>query len=133
VVGVELEPDLAAWGGANIAAAIRSSDRPMATARIETARPGVLGWPWEAPYDRILVSAAASALPADLVGQLADDDAVMVCVVGSRLLRVRTTADGPPEVSEHGSYSFVPLRQSPLSAKQRDSAPPSRRRKGPIL
>jgi hypothetical protein len=34
----------------------------------------------------------------------------MVCVVGSKLLRVRPTKEGPPAISEHGYYSFVPLR-----------------------
>jgi protein-L-isoaspartate(D-aspartate) O-methyltransferase len=106
VVGVELEPDLAAWGDGNVAAAATNAS---ASARIETARKGVLGWPWEAPYDRILVSAAARELPGALLDQLADD-ATMVCVVGSKLLRVTRGADGSPVVTEHGYYSFVPLR-----------------------
>lgn len=33
---------------------------------------GTLGWPEEAPYDRILVTAAAPALPAPLLDQLAE-------------------------------------------------------------
>jgi protein-L-isoaspartate(D-aspartate) O-methyltransferase len=103
VVGVELEPDLAAWGGANVAAA------GAANARIEVARKGVLGWPSEAPYDRVLVSAAARELPSRLVEQLAGDG-VMVCVVGSRMLRIRSTPTGDPEITQHGYYSFVPLR-----------------------
>jgi protein-L-isoaspartate(D-aspartate) O-methyltransferase len=103
VVGVELEPDLARWGGQNVAAA------GSANARVETARPGVLGWPPEAPYDRILVSAAARALPRELLEQLAPDG-LMVCVVGSKMLRVRPGPDGEPVVTEHGYYAFVPLR-----------------------
>ena len=106
VVGVELEPDLAAWGGANVAAAAVASS---ASARVETARKRVLGWPWEAPYDRILVSATARQLPTDLVEQLAPDGS-MVCVVGSKMLRVRHGAGGVPTITEHGYYSFVPLR-----------------------
>jgi protein-L-isoaspartate(D-aspartate) O-methyltransferase len=104
VVGVELEPDHAAWGAANVAAA------GAANARIEVARTGVLGWPPDAPYDRILVSAAARELPRPLLVQFAAEDAVMVCVVGSKLLRVRRGPDGEPVVTEHGYYSFVPLR-----------------------
>jgi protein-L-isoaspartate(D-aspartate) O-methyltransferase len=104
VVGVELEPDLAAWGGANVAAA------GAANARIEVARSGELGWPPEAPYDRILVSAAARELPTALVEQLGPDG-VMVCVVGSRMVRIRRPGSGgDPVVTEHGYYSFVPLR-----------------------
>jgi protein-L-isoaspartate(D-aspartate) O-methyltransferase len=103
VIGVELEPDLARWGAANVAA----QDLPHAS--LEVAREGVLGWPWEAPYDRILVSAAARELPGELVDQLGDDG-VMVCVVRSKMLRVRRGPAGAPIVTEHGYYSFVPLR-----------------------
>jgi protein-L-isoaspartate(D-aspartate) O-methyltransferase len=109
VIGVELEPDLAAWGAANLDAAAAAGPAQTASARIEVARKGVLGWPWEAPYDRILVSAAARELPSALVDQLAPEGA-MVCVVGSRMLRVRHGGDGKPAITEHGYYSFVPLR-----------------------
>jgi protein-L-isoaspartate(D-aspartate) O-methyltransferase len=103
VVGVELEPDLAAWAAQNVAVA------GCANARVEVVQGGVLGWPSEAPYDRILVSAAARELPRELLDQLADDG-VMVCVVGSTMLRVRRGPGGEPAVTEHGYYSFVPLR-----------------------
>jgi protein-L-isoaspartate(D-aspartate) O-methyltransferase len=103
VVGVELEPELAAWGNANVAAANAPN------ARVEVAGEGVLGWPTEAPFDRVLVTAAAKERPADLIDQLTPDG-LMVCVVGSKLLRVRRVPDGPPAISEHGYYSFVPLR-----------------------
>jgi protein-L-isoaspartate(D-aspartate) O-methyltransferase len=106
VVGVELEPELAAWGGGNVEAVATAA---TARARIETARKGVLGWPWEAPYDRVLVSAAASTFPSALLDQLADD-ATMVCVVGSKLLHVARTGGDRPAITEHGYYSFVPLR-----------------------
>jgi protein-L-isoaspartate(D-aspartate) O-methyltransferase len=109
VIGVELEPDLAAWGAANVDAAAASGTGETANARIEVARKGVLGWPSEAPYDRILVSAAARELPSELVDQLAPDGS-MVCVVGSKMLRVRHGVDGKPTITEHGYYSFVPLR-----------------------
>lgn len=102
VVGVELEPDLARWGAANVEAA----DVPWAV--LEQAVPGVLGRPDLAPFDRVLVSAAARELPAELVAQLAVGG-VMVCPVDGRLLRVARTASGT-DVEEHGSYRFVPLR-----------------------
>jgi protein-L-isoaspartate(D-aspartate) O-methyltransferase len=109
VIGVELEPDLAAWGAANVHAALAPVAAATANVRIEVARTGVLGWPWEAPYDRILVSAAARELPGALVDQLAAGGS-MVCVVGSKMLRVRRGPDGAPAITEHGYYSFVPLR-----------------------
>jgi protein-L-isoaspartate(D-aspartate) O-methyltransferase len=104
VVGVELEPDLVAFGRRNLARA----DRPWA--RVEAAQPGVLGWPDAAPYDRILVSAEARELPDELVDQLADEGRMVLPVAGTMLL-VRRTAGGA-RLSEHGGYRFVPLRRS---------------------
>lgn len=54
VIGVERIPALTSFGRANLAA------HPLGPARIEQARPGVLGWPAAAPFDRILVSAMAA-------------------------------------------------------------------------
>src|SRR6476646_5704232 len=64
VLGVELEPDLVAWGNDNL----DQVQRPWAG--IVEARPGVLGLPDAAPYHRILVSAMAGELPEQLVDQL---------------------------------------------------------------
>jgi len=102
VLGLEIEPDLVAFGSANLA----RTGRPWA--RIEAAEPDVLGRPDEAPYDRILVSANALSLPHALVDQLSAG-ARMVIPVASRMLLVRAAPHGP-EVSEHGDYRFVPLR-----------------------
>jgi protein-L-isoaspartate(D-aspartate) O-methyltransferase len=104
VIGVELEPSLARWGGRHVAAA------GMPWARVEQAVPGVLGRPQEAPYDRILVSAEADAVPAELERQLAEGGA-MVLPVRGRLLLLRARAPGRPrEVVRLGPYLFVPLR-----------------------
>jgi protein-L-isoaspartate(D-aspartate) O-methyltransferase len=102
VVGVELEPTLVDFGRANLA----STDRPWA--RIEPAVPGVLGWPDEAPYDRVLVSAEPQELPGELVEQVSVGGRMVIPVNGTMLLVERTPSG--PEVSEHGSYRFVPLR-----------------------
>lgn len=103
VVGVELEPRHATWGAANLAA----TDRPWA--RIEPAERGVLGWPDGAPYDRVLVSADATALPQPLVEQLAPGG-VLVGPVRGTMLRVSLGPHREPTVTEHGAYRFVPLR-----------------------
>jgi protein-L-isoaspartate(D-aspartate) O-methyltransferase len=104
VLGVEREPDLVTFGSGNLA----RHDYPWAT--IQQADPDVLGAPDDAPFDRILVSAAARALPTDLVEQLTDDG-VMVIPVNATMTRVRRT--GPTasdiDVTTHGLYSFVPL------------------------
>lgn len=101
VVGVERVPDLVASGRRALAA----GDWPQA--EIRQAIPGVLGVPEEGPWDRILVSAAADALPESLIGQLADGGVLVVPVAGV-MLRVRRTGDDV-DVSEHGLYVFVPL------------------------
>lgn len=105
VVGVELEPEVAEWGAANLA---RSGP---SWASLETAAPGVLGVPSEAPYDRILVSADADTLPAELIAQLVEGGRMVVPVRGVMTLVVRRGGgDAALEVTEHGRYSFVPLR-----------------------
>jgi protein-L-isoaspartate(D-aspartate) O-methyltransferase len=43
---------------------------------------GTLGWPEHAPYDRIMVTAGAPAVPSALHQQLAEDGGVMVIPVG---------------------------------------------------
>lgn len=106
VVGVELEPELAAWGAANVEAA----DVPWA--RVVLAEPGVLGRPEEGPFDRVLVSAAPKRLPQELVEQLVVGG-VMVIPVDGRMLRVTRTSGVPgaePKVERFGRYVFVPLR-----------------------
>ncbi len=104
VVGVELEPDLALWGGANVAAC------HLPWARVERADPVVLGAPDLAPFDRVLVSAQAHAIPNELVAQLTPDG-VMVCPAAGRMARVVRRPDQAPEVSWFGHYRFVPLRR----------------------
>lgn len=99
VIGTEIVPELRAWGAGNLAA----TGQPWA--RIEAARPARLGWPEEAPYDRILVSANASGLPDELIGQLAADG-VLVLPVQGRMARV---TDRGRTVHWAGRYLFVPL------------------------
>ena len=101
VLGVELVPELAEWGAANVAAT--SYD----WASIRVAKPDVLGIPEAAPYDRILVSAEASSMPQSLVDQLGEEGRLVVPVRGTMLLVVRRGAE--TDVTEHGSYRFVPL------------------------
>lgn len=101
VIGVELEPDLVAFGAGNLA-------RVGPTwARIVPAVPGVLGLPDHAPYDRILVSAEARRLPDALVDQLGEGGRMVLPVNGTMLLVEQH--EGGPRVSRHGSYRFVPL------------------------
>jgi protein-L-isoaspartate(D-aspartate) O-methyltransferase len=73
---------------------------------------GTLGWPEQAPFERILVTAAASDVPPVLAGQLAVGGLMVVPVddgVGDpRLLRVTRTEEGL-ETADLGPIRFVPL------------------------
>ncbi len=102
VRGVELEPELVAFGAANLATGA------WPWAGIHQAELGVLGDPSGAPYDRILVSAEARELPVELVAQLTEAGRMVIPVAGEMTLV--ENRDGTPEVSRHGFYRFVPLR-----------------------
>lgn len=108
VVGVERVPELVDVSRAAL------STFTMPWVEIRLARPGVLGVPGSAPYDRILVSAQAQTLPQALVDQLGADG-VMVIPVAGEMLRVhrppgRTSGQRPGvQISAHGRYRFVPL------------------------
>ncbi len=83
-----------------------------------TAKPGdgTLGWPEQAPFERILVTAAASDVPPVLASQLAIGGLMVVPVddgVGDpRLLRVKRTEEGL-ETQDLGPIRFVPLIACP--------------------
>lgn len=72
---------------------------------------GHVGWPSQAPFDGIVVTAAASHVPPDLIEQLRVG-AVLVAPVErrgmQRLLAIRRTEDGYDE-QDLGGVIFVPL------------------------
>ncbi len=102
VIGVERIPSLTRFGAANLA------PFNLPNAEIRQATPGVFGLPEEAPFDRILVSAEAEKLPADLSDQLADDGVLVVPVAGT-MMKVRKGPFDRPTVTRHGGFRFVPL------------------------
>jgi protein-L-isoaspartate(D-aspartate) O-methyltransferase len=72
---------------------------------------GALGWPDEAPFDRIIVTASGPAIPPPLVQQLADGGR-MVLPVGnpdSQVLTVVDNVDGEIRQRTHGECKFVKL------------------------
>jgi protein-L-isoaspartate(D-aspartate) O-methyltransferase len=75
------------------------------------AADGTLGWPEAAPFDRILVTAGAPALPAPLIEQL-KVGGIIVAPVGTRysqvLLKGKKTPAGMEE-EFHTPCVFVPL------------------------
>ncbi len=73
---------------------------------------GSKGYPPAAPYDRIIVTAAAPDIPRPLIDQL-KPGGILVIPVGSRyhqyLLKVRKKPDGSIEVKKVTPCIFVPL------------------------
>ncbi len=70
-----------------------------------------LGWPDEAPYDAILVTAGAPRVPRSLVAQLAEGGRLVI-PVGQRSLQqlLSVTRQGETvRVRRHGQCRFVPL------------------------
>jgi len=74
---------------------------------------GMKGWPQQAPFDRISVTAAAAEPPPALLEQLAPDG-IMIMPVGGRegaqeLVRFRRAADGAILAEPLLTVRFVPL------------------------
>lgn len=73
---------------------------------------GKLGWPDEAPFDAIILTAAGDAVPRAILDQLSPSG-VLVAPVGSpsnqTLIRIRGDGQGDFTQEELGSVSFVPL------------------------
>jgi protein-L-isoaspartate(D-aspartate) O-methyltransferase len=73
---------------------------------------GTLGWREFAPYDRVLVAAAAPRVPEALKHQLGDRGVLVIPVGGAAIQRLevwRRTPVGGWQCSRHGECRFVPL------------------------
>ena len=73
---------------------------------------GTLGYPEEAPYDRVLVAAAGPEVPKPLVEQLSDAGVLLVPVGGAQFYQtlVRLRKKNGQTVEENlGGVAFVPL------------------------
>ncbi|EGB13471.1 protein-L-isoaspartate O-methyltransferase [Pseudodesulfovibrio mercurii] len=73
---------------------------------------GTLGWPEEAPFDRIIVTAGGPTVPAPLVDQLADPGRMLIPVGASRRsqsLVLVEKRDGRVEQTDKGGVAFVDL------------------------
>lgn len=78
---------------------------------------GRAGWPEHAPFDAIIVTAAAPALVDSLIGQLAVGASLVAPVGGpssQSLLKLTRRADGGVDEVELAAVSFVPLLSGTL-------------------
>ena len=78
---------------------------------------GRIGWPEHAPFDAIIVTAAAPALVDGLIGQLAVGASLVAPVGGASsqsLLKLTRRADGGVDELELAAVTFVPLLSGTL-------------------
>ncbi|MBI4217191.1 MAG: protein-L-isoaspartate O-methyltransferase [Parcubacteria group bacterium] len=108
VFGVERVPELVAFGAKNLG----KYDFPQA---IIVQAEKTLGFPKEAPFDKILVSAAAEGFPESLLSQL-KEGGILVIPVRDAVWRVKKLPGTPPngeasktEIQKFGGFAFVPL------------------------
>lgn len=73
---------------------------------------GTMGWPDEAPYDRIIVTAGGPEVPQPLVDQLADPGRMLIPVGGAKRhqsLILVEKKDGEVTQTDKGGVAFVDL------------------------
>jgi protein-L-isoaspartate(D-aspartate) O-methyltransferase len=102
VVAVEKVPELVKFGETNVKKLGRNN------ISFHVAKSGVFGWPDDAPFDRILVSAAPDQLPDELLDQL-KLGGKMVIPVKTTMLVLEKTPDGRIKREAYPGFSFVPL------------------------
>ncbi len=72
---------------------------------------GSLGWKEHAPFNRVIITAAAPDIPAPLIKQLAKDGR-LVAPIGTlkrQTLKVLQRDDDQSLIEDYGSFNFVPL------------------------
>jgi protein-L-isoaspartate(D-aspartate) O-methyltransferase len=104
VITVERHPDLSAAAGA----VLRQLGYGNVTLIVGD---GTLGWPEQAPYDRIIVTAAAAQTPPALLEQLADGGLLVIPVGGADVQMLQAIRRAGPmyKVANLSACRFVPL------------------------
>jgi protein-L-isoaspartate(D-aspartate) O-methyltransferase len=110
VYTIELEPEL----GARAAKVLRELRYENVTTRIGD---GYAGWPEQAPFDIVLVTAAPEEVPKPLLEQLAPGGRLVVPVGPSyatqELQVIEKDASGKLTTRSVSPVRFVPLRRKP--------------------
>lgn len=104
VIAVEAQPELVS------SARERLARLGYTNVRVEQAD-GSMGWPQDAPYDVILVTAAAPSVPPPLVEQLADGGRLVLPVGGAENQELIRITNNQGRTSQESLYAcrFVPL------------------------
>ena len=101
VYGVDIIPELAKWGQNNL----NKYRLPQAKIKLATNEYGL---PSEAPFDKILVSAAGEEIPIELLEQLKVDGRIVI-PIKNKIISLVKKIDGTVEAEEFGDFTFVPL------------------------
>ena len=116
VFSVEIHPPLSAAA----AAALAALGATNVHLRVGDGR---RGWPEEAPFDRLLVTAAPEVLPEPLIFQLARGGRLIAPVGAEHEQRLRlVTRDGAGRLD---AIDLLPVRFVPLTGDDGAPAPPS--------
>ncbi|OHA62769.1 MAG: protein-L-isoaspartate O-methyltransferase [Candidatus Wildermuthbacteria bacterium RIFCSPHIGHO2_12_FULL_45_9] len=101
VFGMEIIPELVSFGQKNLqkyhfsnAAILQATD--------------VLGYPSQAPFDKILVSAAAKEIPQQLIDQLVIGG-IMVIPIENAVWKIKKVSPKETETQKFEGFVFVPL------------------------
>ena len=105
VISIERHPSLAESAACRVAERLGYSNVKVVTGD------GTRGFPEAAPYDAIIVSAAAPEMPADLVAQLGEGGRMIIPVGAedAQQLRLVHLENGQPRIEYRELCRFVPL------------------------
>lgn len=118
VIGLEIIPELVAFGSANLkefyCGALEDTRMEMAPLpEIKLAKKGAIGDFEEAPFDRILVSAAAQKIPQELMGQLKPEGVLLIPIgvehAVQKIIRIEKMGDDALATESYPGFVFVPL------------------------
>ena len=104
VYSIEIDPELADQARATLAA------QGYRSVQVRTGD-GYYGWPEAAPFDAIIITAAAPRMPEALLGQLREGGRVVAPLerAGGEELAVGIKHGDRLDWSEHGGVRFVPM------------------------
>ncbi|MDX1608019.1 MAG: protein-L-isoaspartate O-methyltransferase [Candidatus Spechtbacterales bacterium] len=103
VYGIEIVPELVEFGQKNL------KKYKFNNASINHAEEGRLGLPKHAPYDKILISAAAEKKPYELTEQLKTGGNIIVPVISS-IWKMHKVSEDKIKEEEFSGFNFVPLK-----------------------